>query len=67
MLLGRRLGEAVKQLEGEAVGDRVVVARLQLRLGSALRQLGHYDQAELVLTKARRALEACLGPITSTP
>jgi serine/threonine protein kinase len=61
VLLGRRLGEAVRQLEGEAVGDPAVVARLQMRLGKALLELGHYGQAEVVLTKARRTLEASLG------
>jgi serine/threonine protein kinase/tetratricopeptide (TPR) repeat protein len=61
VLLGRRLGEAVKQLEGEAVGAPVVVAQLQSRLGRSLMQLGHYKQAEGVLTKARRTLETSLG------
>jgi non-specific serine/threonine protein kinase/serine/threonine-protein kinase len=61
VLLGRRLGEAVRQLEGEAVGDPAVVARLQLWLGSSLRELGHYEQAEAVLTKARQTLETGQG------
>ena len=38
---GRRLGEAAQQLEGEAVGDPLVVARLQHVLGISLRELGH--------------------------
>jgi serine/threonine protein kinase/tetratricopeptide (TPR) repeat protein len=62
VLLGRRLGEAVKQLEGEAVGDALVVARLQLLLGNSLRELGHFAQAEAVLTKAARTLETSLKP-----
>src|SRR5262249_23473375 len=37
VLLGRRLGVAAQQLEGEAVGDPLVVARLQHLLGVALR------------------------------
>jgi serine/threonine protein kinase len=61
VLLGRRLGEVVKQLEGEAVGDPVVVARLQSELGNSLRELGHYEQAEAALTKARQTLEAAQG------
>jgi serine/threonine protein kinase len=61
VLLGRRLDEAVRQLEGESVGDPVVVARLQSLLGDSLRALGHYEQAEVVLTKARQTLESSLG------
>jgi serine/threonine protein kinase/Tfp pilus assembly protein PilF len=61
VLLGKRLGEAVQQLEGEAVGDPVVGARVQMWLGDSLRSLGYYDQAEIVLSKARRTLEASLG------
>src|SRR5262249_11692854 len=61
VLLGKRLDEAVKQLEGEAVGEPVVVARLQVQLGTSLRELGHRELAEAVLTKARRTLEASLG------
>jgi serine/threonine protein kinase len=61
VLLGKRLGEAVQELEGEAVGDSVVVARLQGWLGNSLRELGHYDLAVTVLTKARQTLEASLG------
>src|SRR5439155_18176013 len=51
-LLRRRLGEAARQLEGEAVGHPLVVARLQHVLGISLRELGHLDQAEGVLVKA---------------
>jgi serine/threonine protein kinase len=61
VLLGKRLGKAVKQLEGEAVGDPVIVARLQSWLGTSLLMLGHYEQAEAVLTKAWRTQEAFLG------
>ena len=61
VLLGRRLGEAVQQLEGEAVGDPLVVARLQHVLGISLRELGHPEQAEAVLVKARQTRERLLG------
>src|SRR5262249_60010564 len=61
VLLGRRLGEAVRQLEGEAVGDPLVVARLQHLLGVSLRELGHLRQAEGVLVKADRTRERLLG------
>ena len=60
-LLGRRLGEAAQQLEGEAVGDPLVVARLQHVLGISLRELGHLEQAEGVLVKACRTRERLLG------
>jgi serine/threonine protein kinase/tetratricopeptide (TPR) repeat protein len=60
--LGKNLGEAVRQLDGDAVGDPVVVARLQAWLGRSLWELGYYAQAEPVLTKARQTLEASLGP-----
>jgi tetratricopeptide (TPR) repeat protein len=59
--LGERLQEAAGQLEGEAVGDPLAVARLQHLLGNALRELGHLDQAEGVLRKARATREQLLG------
>src|SRR4029079_18980975 len=61
VLLGQRLNEAVQQLEGEAVGDPLVVARLQHLLGTSLRELGHLEQAEGVLVKADRTREQLLG------
>jgi serine/threonine protein kinase len=61
VLLGERLGEAVRQLEGEAVGDPVTVARLQFLLGRSLMHLDHLDQAQVVLEKACRTLETSLG------
>ena len=61
VLLGRRLADAAQQLEGEAVGDPLVVARLQQLLGTALRELGHTDKAEVVFLKASRTRESLLG------
>jgi tetratricopeptide (TPR) repeat protein len=60
-LLGRRLAESSQQLEGEAVGDPLVVARLQHLLGILLRELGHPEQAEAVLVKACTTRERLLG------
>jgi serine/threonine protein kinase/tetratricopeptide (TPR) repeat protein len=60
-LLCRRLGEAAQQLEGEALGEPLVVARLQHVLGISLRELGHFDQAQVVLIKACRTRERLLG------
>src|SRR6185436_5547501 len=61
VLLVRRLGEAARQLEGEAVGDPLVVARLQHVLGVSLSELGHREQAEGLLVKASRTRERLLG------
>jgi Tetratricopeptide repeat. len=61
VLLGRRLAEAAQQLDGEAVGDPLVVARLQHVLGISLHELGHLKQAEAVLVKAWRTREQLLG------
>ena len=60
-LLSRRLGEVARQLEGEAVGDPLVVARLQHLVGVSLRELRHPEQAEGVLLKALRTRERLLG------
>ncbi len=60
-LLGRRLSEAARQLEGEAMGDPLIVARLQHVLGVALRESGHSCQAEAVLAKACQTRERLLG------
>ena len=60
-LLARRLGEAAQLLEGEAVGDPLVVARLQHALGISLRELGHLEQAERVLVNACQTRERLLG------
>jgi tetratricopeptide (TPR) repeat protein/tRNA A-37 threonylcarbamoyl transferase component Bud32 len=62
VLLGERLTEAVKQLEGEAVGDPLIVARLQYELARSLQELGHLQEAEAVLLKTRRPFEQLLGP-----
>ena len=61
VLVGRRLREAAQQLDGEAVGDPLVVARLQHVLGVSLRESGHLEQAEWVLVKAARTRVRLLG------
>src|SRR5262249_53617537 len=60
-VLGRRLSEAARQLEGEALGDPLIVARLQHVLGVSLRGLGYLEQAERVLVKACQTREQLLG------
>jgi tetratricopeptide (TPR) repeat protein len=60
-LLCRRLGDAARQLEGDAVGDPLVVARLQFLLGVSLRKLGEAEQAEAVLVNVWRTRERLRG------
>jgi serine/threonine protein kinase/Tfp pilus assembly protein PilF len=59
--LGERLEQAARLLQGEAVGDALMVARLQNLLGNSLRELGHYEQAQPLLEKARQTREDRLG------
>jgi tetratricopeptide (TPR) repeat protein/tRNA A-37 threonylcarbamoyl transferase component Bud32 len=59
--LGEQLQEAAGQLEGEAVGDPLEVARLQDLLGKSLGGLGYFDPAEKVLQRARATREQLLG------
>ena len=60
-LLCRRLIQAAQQLEGDALGDPLVVARLQHVLGSSLFKMGHREQAEELLVGALRTRERMLG------
>ena len=61
-LLGKRLHQAAAQLDGAAVGDAVVVARLQNVLGRSLFGLGQYAQAVTILERAVATQEKLLGP-----
>jgi non-specific serine/threonine protein kinase/serine/threonine-protein kinase len=60
--LGERLDRAAELLEGEAVGEPLAVARLQMVLGETERSLGFAERAIALQTKARQTLEAKLGP-----
>ena len=60
-ILGDRLDQAAAELEGEAVGDPLVVARLQDRLGRTYLGLGHAAKAEALFTKAVATRQAELG------
>jgi tetratricopeptide (TPR) repeat protein len=62
VLLGERLDQAAEQLDAEAVGDPLTVARIQSILGRSLWGLGHLDKAAAVVEKARRTQDALLGP-----
>jgi tetratricopeptide (TPR) repeat protein len=61
-ILGDRLDQAAAELEGEAVGDPLVVARLQDRLGQTYLGLGQGARAEALFTKAAATRQAHLGP-----
>jgi serine/threonine protein kinase/tetratricopeptide (TPR) repeat protein len=60
-VLAGRLVKAGGELEGEAVGDPLVVAGLQERLGRSLYTLGHARDAIPLFAKARAARLARLG------
>jgi serine/threonine protein kinase/tetratricopeptide (TPR) repeat protein len=60
--LGDRLTKAAEQLEGQSIGDVLLVARMQQRLGLSLHNLGHYAPAAMVLEKSVKTLTDSLGP-----
>ena len=61
-ILGDRLDRAAADLEGDVVGDPLVVANLQVRLGSTYRALGHPAKAKVLFTKALATRQANIGP-----
>jgi tetratricopeptide (TPR) repeat protein/tRNA A-37 threonylcarbamoyl transferase component Bud32 len=60
-VLATRLVKAAEQIEGEAVGDPLVVAGLQSELGVSLMNLGFAVEAAEVLQKAADSRKARLG------
>jgi serine/threonine protein kinase/tetratricopeptide (TPR) repeat protein len=62
VVLGQRLLKAASDLEGEAVGDPLVVAGLQHRLGDSLLHLGMAKEAISLFDKARNTRANILGP-----
>jgi serine/threonine protein kinase len=60
-ILVRNLESAVKQLDGEAIGDPLVVARLQMKFGKSLLGLGETAKAITLLEKARATFRDSLG------
>ena len=60
-ILGERLDQAAAELQGEAVGDRLVVAQLQDRLGLTYLGLGYAVKAEALFDKAVRTRQDHLG------
>jgi tetratricopeptide (TPR) repeat protein len=61
-VLRQNLGQAVKELEGSAIGDPVEVAAMQHTLGVSLLTLGEDRLAAEVLGKAWATRQANLGP-----
>jgi serine/threonine protein kinase len=61
LILGGRLVKAAEQLEGESVGDPLLVADLQMRLGRSLLSLGMADRAIPLIIKARATRATELG------
>jgi tetratricopeptide (TPR) repeat protein/tRNA A-37 threonylcarbamoyl transferase component Bud32 len=62
VVLGERLDRAATQIQGEAIGDPLVVARMQAALALSLSELGYYEKAIPLLDKARETFTAQLGP-----
>jgi serine/threonine protein kinase len=61
-LLGERLAQATAQIEGEAIGDPLAVARMQLTLGVSQLGLGYPERAVELFAKARATFANELGP-----
>jgi serine/threonine protein kinase len=60
-ILGERLDLAVAQLEGEALGDPLATAKLQLILGKSLLGLGYAEKGVTLFAKSRATFESALG------
>jgi tetratricopeptide (TPR) repeat protein len=60
--LGERLDQAIAQIKGDAIGDALTVARMQMTLGSSLLGLGYAEKAIVLFTEARGTFTAKLGP-----
>jgi serine/threonine protein kinase/tetratricopeptide (TPR) repeat protein len=61
VILGDRLVRAAAELEGEAVGEPLMVAGLQDRLGLSLLRLGMAERAIGLFARSRATREAMLG------
>ena len=62
-ILVEKLDKAVAQLEGESIGDPLVVAVMQTKFGGSLLGLGEYDKGIVLLERARVTYHAKLGPV----
>jgi tetratricopeptide (TPR) repeat protein/tRNA A-37 threonylcarbamoyl transferase component Bud32 len=61
-ILVEQLDRAVAQLEGESIGDPLVVAAMQAKFGKSLLGLGEPGKAIVLLDKAVATQQAKLGP-----
>jgi hypothetical protein len=61
-ILVEQLDKAVAQLEGESIGDPLVVAAMQNKFGRSLLGLGEAGKAIVLLEKARATFQTRLGP-----
>jgi serine/threonine protein kinase/tetratricopeptide (TPR) repeat protein len=61
-ILGERLDRAAEQLDSQAIGDPLTVAKLQHILGRTQLSLGFAQEAIALAAKARRTREQMLGP-----
>jgi serine/threonine protein kinase/tetratricopeptide (TPR) repeat protein len=61
VVLGERLERATEEIEGQATGDPLAVARMQMILGSSQLGLGYSDRAIRLFARARTTLAAALG------
>ena len=57
-----KIDKAVSLLDGEAIGDPLVVANMQTRFGQSLIGLGEPDRAIILFQKARETRKEMLGP-----
>jgi serine/threonine protein kinase/tetratricopeptide (TPR) repeat protein len=60
-ILAEKLDQAVAQLEGESIGDPLVVAAMQQKFGVSLIGLGEANKAIVLLEKARATRQTRLG------
>jgi hypothetical protein len=61
-VLARRLVKVAGEIDGEAIGDPLLVASLQQRLGLTLRDLGYPEEAIPLLLKVRETNVSQHGP-----
>ncbi len=61
-ILGERLDQATTEIESDAIGDPLTVARMQITLGESLLSLSYPEKAMKLFTKARATFTDRLGP-----
>ena len=61
-ILVQKLDKAIAQLEGESIGDPLVVAGIQVKLGKSLVGLARPREGDRALDKARATYAEKLGP-----